>query len=187
MVRDFYSTRDCPNTRNTAQQHTLTTHDFGALWRVPLDFQLRFFFDFSINVLYYYCCSFFPSCLFVSFLFFVSRFCSELEVELVFLLDFLGWVSRLEEGSCGAKPSPAQLSEAKHSRQSITNHLIQSRVILVPAFVQYRKRLLRFWRSITNMLAVNYNNLNLEFHLDWIKPVIVCRSLGYLISTVPRR
>lgn len=122
-----------------------------------------------------------------SFLFFVSRFCSELEVELVFLLDFLGWVSRLEEGSCGAKPSPAQLSEAKHSRQSITNHLIQSRVILVPAFVQYRKRLLRFWRSITNMLAVNYNNLNLEFHLDWIKPVIVCRSLGYLISTVPRR
>ena len=128
-------------------------------------------------------CQFFVFC----FLFFVSRFCSELEVELVFLLDFLGWVSRLEEGSCGAKPSPAQLSEAKHSRQSITNHLIQSRVILVPAFVQYRKRLLSFWRSITNMLAVNYNNLNLEFHLDWIKPVIVCRSLGYLISTVPRR
>lgn len=50
MVRDFYSTRDCPNTRNTAQQHTLTTHDFGALWSVPLDFQLRFFLIFLLTL-----------------------------------------------------------------------------------------------------------------------------------------
>lgn len=176
-----------PETPRSNTHSQLTTL---ALSGVCLSIFNSVFLDFSINVVYYFIAVLFFLLVFLSvfcFLFFVSRFCSELEVELVFLLDFLGWVSRLEEGSCGAKPSPAQLSEAKHSRQSITNHLIQSRVILVPAFVQYRKRLLRFWRSITNMLAVNYNNLNLEFHLDWIKPVIVCRSLGYLISTVPRR